>query len=481
MVPWAPLSFTVLALASMWRCSCSPSRVLGFACTNTEFTRVRHRLRHAGLRAQNELCAPLPSWEGFIRALGKRMVPWAPLSFTVLALASMWRCSCPPSRVLGFACTNTEFYESAPPLAPRWVESTKRVVRAPAKLGRLHPCPRQANGALGSALLHRAGVGFDVALLVSTARVLGFACTNTEFTRVRHRLRHAGLRAQNELCAPLPSWEGFTRALGKRMVPWAPLSFTVLALASMWRCSCPPSRVLGFACTNTEFTRVRHRLRHAGLRAQNELCAPLPSWEGFTRALGKRMVPWAPLSFTVLALASMWRCSCSPSRVLGFACTNTEFYESAPPLAPRWVESTKRVVRAPAKLGRLHPCPRQANGALGSALLHRAGAGFDVALLVSAVACTGFRVHQHRIHESAPPLAPRWVESTKRVVRAPAKLGRLHSCPRQANGALGSALLHRAGVGFDVALLVSTVACTGFRVHQHRILRECATACATLG
>ena len=119
--------------------------------------------------------------------------------------------------------------------------------------------------------------------------------------------------------------------------------------------------------------------------------------EGFTRALGKRMVPWAPLSFTVLALAPMWRCSCPPSRVLGFACTKTELYESAPPLAPRWVESTKRVVRAPAKLGRLHPCPRQANGALGSALLHRAGAGFDVALLVVAVACTGFRARQHRI------------------------------------------------------------------------------------
>ena len=59
------------------------------------------------------------------------------------------------------------------------------------------------------------------------------------------------------------------------------------------------------------------------------------------------------------------------------------------PLARRWVESTKRVVRAPAKLGRLHSCPRQANGALSFALLHGAGAGFDVALLVFAVACTG--------------------------------------------------------------------------------------------
>ena len=89
------------------------------------------------------------------------------------------------------------------------------------------------------------------------------------------------------------------------MVPWAPLSFTVLALTPMWCCSCSPSRVLGFACTNTEFTRARHRLRHAGLRAQIELCAPLPIWEGFTYALCKRMVPWPPLSFTVLALASM--------------------------------------------------------------------------------------------------------------------------------------------------------------------------------
>ena len=79
----------MLALASMWRCSCSPSHVLGFACTNTEFSRVHNRLRHAGLRAQNELRAPLSSWEGFVRAPGKRMVHWAPLAFTVLALAPM--------------------------------------------------------------------------------------------------------------------------------------------------------------------------------------------------------------------------------------------------------------------------------------------------------------------------------------------------------------------------------------------------------
>ena len=100
------------------------------------------------------------------------------------------------------------------------------------------------------------------------------------------------------------------------------------------------------------------------------------------------MVPWAPLFFTVLALAPMWRCSCSPSRVLRFRAHQHRINESAPPLAPRWFESTKRVVRAPAKLGRLHSGPRQANGALGSALLHRAGAGSDVALLVFAVACT---------------------------------------------------------------------------------------------
>ena len=131
MVPWAPLCFTVLALAPMWRYSCSPSRVLRFACNNTEFTRVRHRLRHADLRAKKELRAPVPSWKGFARALSKGIVPWAPLTFTVLGLAPMWRCSCSPSRVLGFACTNTEF------------------------------------------------------------------------TRVRHRLRHADLRARNELCSPL--------------------------------------------------------------------------------------------------------------------------------------------------------------------------------------------------------------------------------------------------------------------------------------
>ena len=134
MVPWVPLSFTVLALALMWRCSCTPSRVLGFACTNTELSRVHPCLYHAGLRAQNELCALLPSWEGFIRALGKRTVPWAPLSFTVLALASMWRCSCSPSRVLGFACTNTELTRLRHRLRHAGLRAKKRVAHAPAKL-----------------------------------------------------------------------------------------------------------------------------------------------------------------------------------------------------------------------------------------------------------------------------------------------------------------------------------------------------------
>ena len=134
---------------------------------------------------------------------------------------------------------------------------------------------------------------------------------------------------------------------------------------------------------------VRHRPRHAALKAPVLFPVHLPSWGGFAQALGKRMLPWPPLSFTVLAQASSWRCSCSPSRVLGFRAHQHRSNESAPPLAPRWFESTKRVVRAPAKLGRLHPCPRQANAALASALLHRAGAGSDVSLLVFSVACTG--------------------------------------------------------------------------------------------
>ena len=480
MVPWAPLSFTVLALASMWRCSCPPSRVLGFACTNTEFTRVRHRLRHAGLRAQNELCAPLPSWEGFARALGKRMVPWAPLSFTVLALASMWRCSCPPSRVLGFACTNTEFTRVRHRLRHAGL-------RAQNELCAPLPSWEGFTRALGKRMVPWAPLSFTVLALASMwrcscppSRVLGFACTNTEFTRVRHRLRHAGLRAQNELCAPLPSWEGFTRALGKRMVPWAPLSFTVLALASMWRCSCPPSRVLGFACTNTEFTRVRHRLRHAGLRAQNELCAPLPSWEGFTRALGKRMVPWAPLSFTVLALASMWRCSCSPSRVLGFACTNTEFTRVRHRLRHAGL-------RAQNELCAPLPSWEGFARALGKRMVPWAPLSFTVLALASmwrcscppsrvlGFACTNTELTRvrHRLrhaglraqNELCAPL-PSWEGFTR---------------------ALGKRMVPWAPLSFTVLALASMWRCSCRR----RVYwvsraptpnsRECATACATLG
>ena len=55
---------------------------------------------------------------------------------------------------------------------------------------------------------------------------------------------------------------------------------TVLAQAPTWRCSCPPSRVLGFACTNTEPASVCHRQRHAALRAAVLLRAHLPIWVG---------------------------------------------------------------------------------------------------------------------------------------------------------------------------------------------------------
>ena len=93
----------------------------------------------------------------------------------------------------------------------------------------------------------------------------GFARANTVGTSVRLRLRHVGLRDQNEARAPRPSGGGITYALSKRTVPWAPLSFTMLALAPMWLCLFSPSRVLSFAPSNAELTRVRHRLRHAGL------------------------------------------------------------------------------------------------------------------------------------------------------------------------------------------------------------------------
>ena len=69
----------------------------------------------------------------------------------------------------------------------------------------------------------------------------------------------------------------------------------------------------GFARANTVGTSVRLRLRHVGLRAQNEARAPRPSCGGFTHALSKRTVPWAPLFFIVLALAPLWCYWWSPS------------------------------------------------------------------------------------------------------------------------------------------------------------------------
>ena len=43
--------------------------------------------------------------------------------------------------------------------------------------------------------------------------------------------------------------------------------------------------------------------------------------DDFALALSKQMVPWAPLSSTVLALAALWRCWWSPSRVLWLLAT----------------------------------------------------------------------------------------------------------------------------------------------------------------
>ena len=140
------------------------------------------------------------------------------------------------------------------------------VARAPSKLGRLRPDTRQANCAVGSALLGRDGASSYVALLYLPSRVLGFAWTNTEPTSVRRRQRHAALRAPVLLRAHLPRWKGFAQILGKRTVPWVPLSLTVLAQPHTWRCSCLPSRVLGFAWTNNESTSVHHRQRHVALR-----------------------------------------------------------------------------------------------------------------------------------------------------------------------------------------------------------------------
>ena len=133
------------------------------------------------------------------------------------------------------------------------------------------------------------------------------------------------------------------------MVPWAPLSSTVLALASLWRC-CGRRRVCcGFARANTEGTSVGLRLRHVGLRAQNEVRAPRPSGSGFTHALSKRTVPWAPLCSTVLALAALWRCVWAVPREVRFRARHNRENERTVSLAPRWVTSPKRGARAPAE------------------------------------------------------------------------------------------------------------------------------------
>ena len=100
------------------------------------------------------------------------------------------------------------------------------------------------------------------------------------------------------------------------------------------------------------------------------------------------MVPWAPLFCTVLALAPMWRCWCSPSRVLWFRARQHRIGTSVRHrLRHDGLRGTKRGERAPAKLRRRHLGPKLANGPLGSALQHRAGAGSAVTLLVVAVAC----------------------------------------------------------------------------------------------
>ena len=172
------------------------------------------------------------------------------------------------------------------------------------------------------------------------------------------------------------------------MVPWAPLFLTVLALAALWRCWRTPSRVQWFRARQHRGNERAPPLAPLGLRAQNEARAPRPSCGGFTHALRKRTVPWALLFFTVLALAPLWCCWWSPLSVLWFRARQNRGNERAPPLAPRWVKNSKRGVRAPAKLGQLHPCPMQANGALGFALFHRACAGSVMTLVVVTVACT---------------------------------------------------------------------------------------------
>ena len=130
------------------------------------------------------------------------------------------------------------------------------------------------------------------------------------------------------------------------MVPWAPLSSTVLALAPLWRC-CGRRRVCcGFARANTEGTSVRLRLCHVGLRAQNEVRAPVPSGSGFTYDLSKRTVLWAPLCSTVLAMAALWRSGWALPRELRFRARHNSENERTVSLAPRWVTSPKRGARA---------------------------------------------------------------------------------------------------------------------------------------
>ena len=119
MVPWAPLSSTVLALVPLWRC-CGRRRVcFGFARTNTEGTSVRLHLRHVGLRAPNEVRAPRPSGSGFVHALSKRTVLWAPLCSIVLALAALWRSGWAVPRELTFRARHNRENERTVPLAPR--------------------------------------------------------------------------------------------------------------------------------------------------------------------------------------------------------------------------------------------------------------------------------------------------------------------------------------------------------------------------
>ena len=55
------------------------------------------------------------------------------------------------------------------------------------------------------ALLHRVGDDFDVALLVTPSRVLGFACTNTNSRERATACATLVENTKNELCALLLS------------------------------------------------------------------------------------------------------------------------------------------------------------------------------------------------------------------------------------------------------------------------------------